>query len=447
MISRIVILGLALIGWSAACAAEPAAAPSSLMTPVDSRVGPAVLRLLDVGFQDRAVPAADLELSYQALRNDLGFDHPYLEYAYWLVLSKNFSQLQGLPHLQAAAQSLHPVVLPARQEMIRSQLEAKHRPEALELLVDLAEATGRVAPESPMAADAHRSARWLGQILAYLEGPGGVEQAAAISAPVQSLLGTAYRDDYQAGRNNVAAIQRDLIRQMNELTAKAEAKKAETQVQIDEKKELISQQQQSLADGVDRMQTSFKEQVGSVDEKLKAMERQYTVSMESEQRLLTVQTFLQAEMNRLRQQIDIARSNDRNNTGINRGRINSLEQAYAAAEIQMSLTTAQYAYLIQGRQNLIQQAQTLINERQALGSQYQSATSQTHNQLALMERWQNRLTQVAQKTADAAASKDPTVSGIRRKIGNLTTYDSGSLTEQRQQLTDLINMSMLPGAK
>jgi hypothetical protein len=408
------------------------------------RIRHATSAMLEAGFQVRAVSTEELDRLYQNELRDLGQPHPYLEFAYWLALSRNFATASGVEHLITAAQSTSPVVLPAREQLIRSQISAGHHDEALEMLVDLAEQVGAIQENQPTAADAHRSAKWIGQILAFLQGPAGLEplnkQATAIETPIRALLGQRYQADLQSGRAEVVTVQRGLINDLNTALRKAQDKKVQTQQDLHEKKETISQRQQALVESADQIRTSFKEKLSGVDDKLKIMEKQFTMSLEAEQRLQASQILLEAEINRLQQQLQLAQTP--NNRNANRQRYpNNLEQALAAAETQYALTVNQYALLLQSRYELSKQAQQLLAQRQAIAAQFQSTRSEMQNQQALMGRWQSRLDQVAKLEAQAPIAKERTVNSIRRQMSALSSYDTGTFDEQRRLLMDLLEMA------
>ena len=179
----------------------------------------AVERLLNAGFQDRTVPLAELSRAYQQERTQVGRDDPYLQFAYALVLAKNFQQGEVMAPLRGAAESVDPVVLPAREELVRLQLrEGKYR-SALEMLVDLAEATGGVPAEGPAGEDARRTAHWIGRIIVYLEGPLGQErialEAKAADVPLRRLLGE-HETLFEATWQRLTLAQRAALRADNQ---------------------------------------------------------------------------------------------------------------------------------------------------------------------------------------------------------------------------------------
>jgi hypothetical protein len=104
-------------------AAEPAASPV---------VREAVMRLLDAGFQKQRQTPQSLDQIYLAGQREIGGEHPYLHYAYALTLTKNFAAAQAGEHLQAAAVSDDPVILPAREELIHAKLMQSRFVEALD---------------------------------------------------------------------------------------------------------------------------------------------------------------------------------------------------------------------------------------------------------------------------------------------------------------------------
>jgi hypothetical protein len=414
--------------------------------PDAERVRNATASLLETGFQGRAVSAEELERIYQRELHELGQPHPYLDYAYWIVLSKNFASKTGIEHLIAAAQCQSPIVLPAREQLVRSQISAGHHEEALEMLVDLAEQVGAIREDEPTAADAHRSARWIGQILAFLQGPAGLDplnkRATAIEVPIRTLLGDRYRTDFQNGRAGVVSIQRGLVNELNAALREAQDKKSQTQGDLQDKKETIAQRQQALAETADQLRTSFKEKLSGADDRLKVMEKQFAMSLEAEQRIQATQILLQAEINRLKQQMQITQNTNANNRNTNLQRYPSdLEQALGAAEIQYALTVNQYALLLQSRYELTRQAQQLLAQRQAVAAQFQSTRSEMQSQQALMNRWQSRLDQTARLEAQTPLTKEPTVNSIRRRMSALSSYDTGTIVEQRRLLTDLLEMT------
>lgn len=415
-------------------------------------VGQAALGLLEAGFRDQAVSIADLEETYAAARRMIGRDHPYVEYAFALVLSRNFAPEEAAPHLRSAADAEEPVVFAAREDLIRTRIEAGDQLAAIEMLVELAEAVRRVPAQSPAAADAHRCAACIGRMLAYLEGPCGVPAVAARAAsahlPIRALLGGDYLPDLQAGRSDVIDMQRALAAQLGSAAHKVQSAKAGNQQQAQDKQQELNQQQQALARTTEQLNATFQQQLRDIDARLSLLDKHFTSSLETEQRLLAAQAVLQVEIARLKQQLN-GMSGTRNvvPASLSLQQMALRDQALADAEGRQSLYANEYTQLLRSRSQLIQAAQILFSQRQEITSQFRSAATGVNQQLEFVNRWKSRLELAAKQESQATVGKTPAVTLLRRRMSDLATYDHPSYEDQRHRLQQLLEQEIPQAAR
>lgn len=403
------------------------------------------LKLLAVGFEPRVVPVDELERIYKSELHRLPDGSSYLEYAFALVLFRNLQPKQAEAHLQAAALSRSPVVLPAHEELIRRTITALDYQAALEMLAEYACLIDEIPSENGDTAEARRAAGWLGSVAAYLEGPAGApDEIEALSKltgdQLKLLLDQRFVKDYEAGRQAVKDIHADIERQLNEAMTQSASKQLDDRREIQTRKEQIEQRTTELKETSASTQKTMREQLNDVDGKVKMLEKQFGLSLEAEQRLMAAQILLQAEVRRLKQ-LQQQQNQSSNGRFINNGpfsRTGQINEQIAAAETQYALSINQHALLLKSRFELMENAKSLVQMRQNLAQKAGMTAIQTQNQLELMKRWENRLDNQKKKRDKADASESSGVSRLRRRMSDLAAYDNDSLEHRRQVFENLL---------
>lgn len=405
------------------------------------------LNLLSVGFESRIVPVDELERAYQSELAHLPGGSPYLEYAFALVLSRNLQPKQAVTHLQAAARSRSPVLLPAHEELIRRGIAASDYQPALEMLAEYACLIDELSSDSGDTTEARRAAGWLGGMVAYLEGPANapdeIEELSKLTgSQLKLLLDRRFVKDYETGRQAVKDLQADLEKQVDEATTQSTSKQLDDQKELETRKEQVEQRTATIRETSTSAQKTMREQLGDVDGKIKLLEKQFNFSLEAEQRLIASQVILQAEIRRLKQQQNVNQnSNDR---FVNNGflpRAGQIGEQIAAAEVQYALSINQHVILLQSRFELMQHAKSLLLIRQGLAQKAGMTAVQTQSQLELMKRWENRLEAEGKKQDKAKTSESSSVARIRRRMSDLATYDQISLEQRRETFTNLLKQA------
>ncbi|TWT39844.1 hypothetical protein KOR42_51230 [Thalassoglobus neptunius] len=174
----------------------------------------AVNELLDAGFQKGPVEASILEAIYNRQRAKLGGESSLLDYAYSIVLRKNFQATEGAAKLQEAASASEPVLL-AREELIRQQIEKGKYSSAITELEGLAEAIRSIPHDSPQFAQAMKSAYWTGIAIDFLQNSLGNASISAEAQLLEARLSENLKDRYslyfRSGLGDAALTRRSLL--------------------------------------------------------------------------------------------------------------------------------------------------------------------------------------------------------------------------------------------
>lgn len=402
------------------------------------------LKLLNLGFESRIVSLEELKRVYESEKSRLPEDSPYLEYAYSLVLSKNLQPMEAEIHLRAAAESRLPILLPAHEELIRRTIVAADYQAALEKLAEYACLLGEMPVDGPSAEEAHRGAGWLGGMVAYLEGPAKVPAdvknlSKLTGDQLKLLLDQRYVKGYDAGRQAVHETSAGMERQLNEAITQSTSKQGDDRQELKAKKDQIEQRAAELKEASSSAQKTAREQLNDLDNKIKLLEKQFSLSLEAEQRLMASQILLQAEIDRLRGLLQFnERSNERQSPTSPFSRTGQLNGQLMAAEAQYALSINQQAVLIQSRYELMGTARGLLQSRQELAQKAGVSAAQTQSQLDLMKRWEQRLEAEEKKQDKADVGESAGAVRIRRRMSDLSTYDQDSLEHRRQAFVKLL---------
>ncbi len=408
----------------------------------ETKLASAVQHLLDVGFQSGRVSTSQLQTAYDKSVTLLGETDPNLEYAFSIVLRKNFNAKEAQSRLESAALSDDPVVLLAREKIILRKLKKNRYAHMVENLVDLAESIGKIPVEGTKSADAQRSARWIGMVLAFLEGPLGnnevMVQALAADAAVKQNLGQDYVDSYQAGRLDLSLRKTELLGSVIEVKDEVQVKKDRLAEQTKKQSEIVEEQQEEFKEKFEEFQDVANDDLSDLDSKLKVLEGQFESSMQTEQVMILTATRLRLELQNLKSEYNRVQNGDR----ITAGQINNtttiqrrdrIEQQITFRERELIVMSRDLTLLVQSRRNLVSLAKRMIAKRNNIAARYQSAANAANAEKQRLSRMQQRIAKL-EKKAGASPDSDPKVISQLRAIQKFSSYEKRGLTEEKELL-------------
>lgn len=412
----------------------------------DERLAPAIHSVLETGFQQARADEKALQSAFQSAVRTLGSEHPYLDYAFSVVLRKNFHAKEGDERLQLAATSTSPPVFLAREELILDHLKRGRYQDALMSLEELAEQIAQTPEESTFAADARRSAGWIGGVLAYLEGPLGNQEVKKLARLKESRiarhLGQTYGGMYQTGRLKTSLRHQELLDSVKDKKEIVQEEKQELAAQSQEQVEKFKEQQAAFEERFQDFQDVATDSLSEIDSKLSVLEQQFATSLETERTMTITSTGIRLEIQRLRQEADATSQGISANTGrFNRfQRIDLIDQQIALLERELIILTNDYALLLESRNNLIQVAKQMMARRQQLVGQVQAAANSAQAEQQRLNRMQQQITQMEEK-ASSSLEVDPKVIAQVRKVKAYTSYERRTVQDERDLLLQVFQNS------
>lgn len=401
-----------------------------------------VEQLLTGGFQPERVALEKLASAYESAVQRLGRQDPVLEYAYSIVLRKNFAGHEGQELLEAAAASNSPIVFQAKEELIRQQLREKRYLTALPLLLKHTQVIGAVPAGSPQEADAQQSAEWIGGIYGYLAGPVGVsevsQKAIELEPEFLTSLGDTYQVSFQRGWVRVEMIRQKLNRQVDEAQQAAAAVQQTTTDQMKASVKDIEAQKQEVKDQALKFEDVAVDDLSDLDSKIGVLEKQFEANLRAEQTMIVTATALRLEIGQLENLLtapnaDVTVRASRLPSPIQQGRIQSLRDQLAFRQNELLVLSRDYALLLDSRNTVVQMAQNMIARRNQLAGQYQSTANVANAQIQRLTRMQERMKQAVKK-----AEKNPVltqqVKTQSRLVADLNSYDQSGLQLERERL-------------
>lgn len=405
---------------------------SSAAAVAQANVENAVQALLRVGFQSARVSPADLRVAYERELAQLGGPDARLDFAYSLVLRKNFAGKEGQEILEAAAASTAPIVFLAREELIDQLVRRRRYAEALLRVEQLAKVLGQVAVESPQAHEARRSAHWLGIVVAFLEDPLGIdkvqEQAQEVDANMQRLLGEHYFEQYQSGRLKVRFTQQQISGKVSEVQDEIAVQKDETLKQVTVGSQELQEKQTELQKLAKDFTDITSDSLADLNSKLTVLEKQLEVSLETEKMMLIRSTILRTELQQLYRDWEFA-TNVRTGTA----ELINLEGQIAARERELVLMSRDHLVLLGSRKQVVTLAEQLVAKRAAMSANFQNQANAARETMARLQRMQQTLNKTEKKaTEDVNESRQ--VKAAQKKLKDFSSYSESSLELRRQLL-------------
>jgi hypothetical protein len=412
----------------------PSASPA---TEVDAAFFTQYSAMLESGFGgSRRLEEA--ERNYQAVHR-MRPDDPRVEYGYALVLLKNFKQDVALAHLDAAIEA-DAAYLPAWRLRFGKSLHGRDFEKLFDQLLALSDVVGVISEHPPADAQRQEIATWLGRAAGYLEGPLGdyevAGQAVQVSQLLRARLGEKLLPDFEAGRAavsrqhqllqghqfaavSVAETERDASLQESQ-TARGDLDKTREQVEMTK----------------DQWDAWVKEQVGDIDSRLKALQKQYDQVREQQSDVNKALLQVQAEMTQLLTMVQPLTSSSTvyNQQFLLAANPTIIQRQLAARQAEMDQYLSEYNALDQERTQITSGAEDLFAQRDASLARYQQATGESVRRMQQIDRWDRRLEQEAEETERSDVHDARPVRDVRRRIQNWSTYEPFDLDREPDRL-------------
>lgn len=432
---------LLLTGWaanvrSAEDVPPPPAAEAVTPVPVDAAFHSQLASLLEEGFERQAgaVEAAGSRAeSLQKLRPA----DPRPEYALALVLLRNFRQGEAADHLNAAI-AVDRAYLPAWKLWFSLQLKGKHYSEVIERLYELADVVGEANPSPPDAAAREEAARFIGRVVAFLEGPLGDYELSERMGPharnLDVLLGDQLHAAYTAGRIELTRAHHALLDETKILEAAAEADKQHELDVAQTRSEELDAQKEDVQRTQKEWDAIIQEEVGEIDSKLAALEKRHDAVQQELTSLADAITIVRLEIQRLLSIRDEMIRDGQDRDPPRRVNTTGIDVRISALQVELDQYVVQYDAASQEQAQILQAAGSLMRQRERALSNYQRATGKAADRIRQLDRWTERIEAAASETAQTPASEARAVAALRRRIRNWSSYDDFELSAEKARL-------------
>ncbi len=363
---------------------------------------------------------------------------PRLHYAYALVLLKNFRHADATKEMQAASD--HPLYyFPVHHFLIYEQVRQKQYDLAIDSLLDLSARLGDPGQLWTSEDDRLQAARWLGRMIAFLEGPCGNPEVARQmnreEAMIRSLVGPVYASEIDLGFNEVHAEHREMQLLLLAAVDTAVLKKADELKAAEQKQKEIDAAKKSLATSAREQEAIVEEQIRDTDSQLGAMEKQFEVLTKAQATLQSTIASVRLEIAQLPGYAQVVNAGP----GFNGG-IPTFSQPLTQNQINSAMAVKYQeldSYVLELQKNaakqtdLLNKASVLMSSRRQLQSQGSSAEGKNQDTLRGMARWEQRLNTKKKKVIQIT---DRRTAAIRLRIPLVSSFDAFNPQEELTEL-------------
>jgi hypothetical protein len=418
------------------------AAPQPI--PVDAEYHGRFVTLLDEGFRRQPDSAEVAQRRAESLQKAHPGD-PRIEYALALILLRNFQQAEAIERLDASL-AVDPAYLPAWQLRLALQLKGKHYADVVDRLYALADVVGRASSSPPDIAVREQTARYIGRVVAFLQGPlGDYELAELMQAHAHNLdvlLGDDLHAAFTAGRVELTKEHHALLDEADILEAAAEADKQHELEQAQAEGEKLDAQRQDVERTQEEWDAIIKEEVGEIDSNLEALETRHDTVQQELNTVTNAISVVRIEIQRLLSLRDRAIGDDEGRGPPRPVNTTAIELQISALQAELEQLLIQYEAASQERAQILQAAGSLMRQRQTALSNYQQATGRAADRIEQLDRWTERVEAAAAETQQTPASEARAVSALRRRIRAWSTYGNFDLNAEKDRL--LAEYTVLP---
>jgi hypothetical protein len=404
--------------------------------PVDAEFHGRFVTFLDEGFLRRPDAAEVAGRRAESLQESHP-DDPRIAYALALIQLRNFHQAEALEHLDASL-AVDPAYLPAWQLRLALQLKGKHYSEVIDQLYTLADVVGCASSPPPDLAVRQQTARHIGRVVAFLQGPlNDYELAELMHAHAHNLdvlLGEDLHAAYTTGRVELTREHHALLDEADILEAAAETDKQHDLEQAQAEGEKLDAQRQDVERTQDEWDAIIKEEVGEIDSRLEALEKRHESVQQELTSLTEAISVVRIEIQRLLSIRDrmIRDGEDRDpprpvNTA-------SIDLQIAALQVELDQYLVQYEAASQEHAQILRAADSLVRQRRTALANYQKATGRAAERIQQLNRWTDRLESETTETQQTPASDARAVNALHRRIRTWSTYDNFDLDVEKDRL-------------
>ncbi|QDT56866.1 hypothetical protein Pan44_49270 [Caulifigura coniformis] len=354
-----------------------------------------------------------------------------VEYAYSLILQKQFKATEARSHLQRSLQ-LNSHYPPALKTLIREAIKAQKFQDARERIAAFATYLVEHEPSNV------EQSEWLGRIVGTVIHALGTDDAKVIFAYQDRLFRVSFpplmRSAYERGFNSIEAELSELTESIEEAKSGAavqrQAKKAEVDAQLVDQQNEIKRKQQDATKTRQKWDEWITDQTAKADDLLREQEKRF----QDLDRAVTNQVGVVAA---LRLQLDRV---ERNMTPITSTSLVTGFRSTPRERVELALfAEEQKLGVIYSQQEAVsRQAAEILNGRRNAVAEYQRATGVALKEAANLDRWEKRTKAVSENMKKAAEKKPAQVAALETRIKSLNTWDPSDFeTEKRRLLADL----------
>jgi hypothetical protein len=381
--------------------------------------------LLDLGLNATGKEIAQATAHYRKASR-IRPDDPRVEFAYSLVLSKQFRPIEARQHLQAAAE--HSAAwFPARQALVRDLIRSRKFEEAGDWLARIAHS---LDPHEPLAAE---HAQWVGRIVACLIGPVGPRPSRErfgylhthIRASLPAVLDAAYDRGFQQLEHEVEQLHTSIELAQATAESTSDVAKSAADSRLAQTRALVKIRQEDARKAAKQWGEWVTDEARKIDETLKEMEKQYDELEQSSTALLASISSLRLQIDRIDRGIGIP--------GIFAGATFGPPQRIDVER--QALVDEEKLYLVYAaQQELTNRAAAQLSQRKAIVAEYERATGQVYNDLVSLKKWDERATKIAEREHKQADRKPAAIANLEARARSLNTYDPMDFRLERERL-------------
>lgn len=371
-------------------------------------------------------------------------DDPRLHYLHGLVLLKNFRHAEAIAAMQAGADS-KTYYFPIHHVLIYEQIRQKQYDTAIESLLDLSARIGDPGQLWTSEEDRLEAARWLGRMVAYLQGPCANTEVAArlqIAIPVmRSQLTPVYETEMEGGVNELHTDHRELQIQLLSTMSNALAEKKSQAHAAEETAAKLNEQRKDLTVSAREQVAVSEEQLREIDSQLSALEKQYAALQSSHDRINDQIRSVRSEIFSLptmfymsQQMLRASQSSPFPSQSIVGARqALSVSEAIAIKEAELQTYLIDLQTNANQQRELMGKAQQVLDARKQAVTQLESQGKRSEQVAHGITRWEKRL---AQSRKRSLVSIDRKTDSVRSRISSLSSYEALNASEELAHFVD-----------
>lgn len=418
-----------------AAAREPAAAPSPVAKELQG--------LFDAASGRGTNVLADVQKRYAAARKAVG-DDSRLDYAYGLILLKQFKHKEAVAQFQAATQRKGDPLWPAWQALVWGHFAAKDYTSGCDRMTEMAKKLAAIANEDD-SPEVRRSIEWLGQMVAALGkvADAGKQRDAVVKvdAKLQELFTGDELALYESGKREVGAVATDVTRDAEELQQKLQAKDDDERKkkleEVASNLETSKEKRDSLKRSAEDWKTWLDEQLDAKDKQLARLEKDYAFLEKRAQSLIQSQLQVQAQLSLL----SVAGAGAGNaGQGAITAQSQLQQQQISTLQAQQVAYQLDYERTSLSGLGVSQQAAKVVGERAAAVKQYEKATGQLIKQDAAIGKWEDRMKKDGDKLKKVAKDKSSTPAKKAAAPKTLRSYVDLNWAIERDRLLESVGV-------